>query len=162
MFSKIYWLPIPGGQERSLGIMARPRGNDWLIDEIQGLQRSKVNIVVCLLENSELYELGLKQEATYCVEQGLSFIHYPIQDVKVPTNEKTFLNLTNDLQKRLDKKQKIVIHCRMGIGRSSILAAALLIKNGIHKSSVFDYISNFREVTVPDTDQQKDWLLNLF
>jgi len=42
--------------------MARPRGNEWLEDEILSLKRQDVQVIVSLLERNEVYELGLEKE----------------------------------------------------------------------------------------------------
>lgn len=160
MFSKIYWLPAPQLSEKQLGIMPRPRGNDWLEDEIRGLQFRQVNIIVSLLEFGEIHELGLAAEEDLCHEKGIHFIHFPIEDVNIPKNEKKYFNLIDQLIDALEKGNKIVIHCRMGIGRASLIAAGVLIKLGVQPENVFDFISKARELSVPDTEEQKQWVLN--
>jgi len=47
-----------------------------------------------------------------------------------------------------------VIHCRMGIGRSSILAGALLLTKDKKAIEVLKHISTVRGLTVPDTKEQ--------
>ena len=44
---------------RSPGIMPRPRGNDWLEDEIKQLRLNGVNTIISLLESEEILALGL-------------------------------------------------------------------------------------------------------
>ena len=72
-----------------------------------------------------------------------------------------FLSLINQLNGYLNDSKKVVIHCRMGIGRSSVVASAILIKRGCNASDVFDTISKHRQLEVPDTIEQKEWILNL-
>ena len=55
MAIKIYWLHEFSNLAR-LGIMARPRGEDWLEDEIIGLRRQDVQVMVSLLEQDEIAE----------------------------------------------------------------------------------------------------------
>ncbi len=68
-----------------LSIMARPRGGDWLSDEIQAWRDATVDVVVSLPTNDEWEELDLRDEALLCEQQGLVFISYPIQDRQAPT-----------------------------------------------------------------------------
>ena len=161
MFSKIYWLNEKEITENTLGIMARPRGNDWLEDEIKGLAHRGINYLVSLLEYQEIIELGLEKEKTYCTENNIGFIHFPIEDINTPKNENDYLKLIHELISHLNNDKKIAIHCRMGIGRSSVLASGILIKRGIDPKMVFDKISEHRNLNVPDTEEQKDWVLNL-
>ena len=58
MRTKIYWLHTFENAAK-IGIMARPRGNDWLEDEIIHLKNQNVNVLVSLLERSEIEELNL-------------------------------------------------------------------------------------------------------
>lgn len=58
---KIYW--IEGITSGRLGITARPRGGDWLEDEITSLRQSEADVVVSLLEREEAAELGIEGEA---------------------------------------------------------------------------------------------------
>jgi protein-tyrosine phosphatase len=52
----------------------------------------------------------------------------------------------------------MVIHCRMGIGRSTIIAGCLLLKPGYKTNEVFAQISKIRGMRVPDTEEQIAWL----
>lgn len=65
---KIYWIHQFENNAR-VGIMARPRGNEWLKDEITSLQKQKVSVLVSLLEMEEVIELGLREEESLCAEQ---------------------------------------------------------------------------------------------
>lgn len=159
--NRIYWLGDFESKGK-LGIMARPRGNDWLIDEILAMKRQKVNIVVSLLEDIELEELGLTQEFNLARNHKIDFIEFPIKDVSVPNNPVEFKGLANELYLELKNGENIVIHCRMGIGRSSLLAAAVLLEFGMKKDEVFDQIGKYRGMNVPDTQEQKTWLLSLY
>lgn len=161
MFSKIHWLNEKEIKENTLGIMARPRGNDWLEDEIKGLANRGIDCLVCLLEYHEIIELGLEKERKYAEENNIDFIHFPIEDVNTPKNENDYLKLIEQLFHILNTDKKIVIHCRMGIGRSSVLASGILIKNGVEPTTVFEKISKHRNLNVPDTEVQKNWVLNL-
>jgi hypothetical protein len=62
MLAEIYWITD------SLAIMPRPRGNDWLEDEIISYRNYGVDIVVSLLESSEIYELEIEKEEFWCKE----------------------------------------------------------------------------------------------
>ena len=73
---KIYW--IAHVQLGRLAIMPRPRGGDWLEDEIHALRESKVDIIVSLLEPDEAVEFELEPEAACCrrlvISQTASFV----------------------------------------------------------------------------------------
>lgn len=161
MISEVYWINEEVIGEKLLGTMARPRGNDWLIDEIRSLKNGNVDTLISLLDSSEEYELGLSKEREICKEMNIEFINFPIKDVSVPQNESAFIELVNKLSLQVKDENRIVMHCRMGIGRASMLAAAIMIKLGMKEEIVFDKISEYRKLKVPDTEEQKKWILQL-
>lgn len=155
---RIYW--INEFKNGNIGIMARPRGNDWLEDEIIKLKHLNVKCVVSLLEQSEIYELEIEKEEFYCHNNEITYINYPIKDRGLP-EKGSFINLINTLSEKLKLGEKIVIHCRMGIGRASMVSAGVLIKNGVDSDIVFDLLTKKRTLSVPDTFMQKNWILKI-
>ncbi len=157
---RIYWINHPLNYK--IGMMARPRGSDWLEDDVRKLTFHNVNTVVSLLEPSEIKELGLYEEEAFCQTQGIDFLNYPIQDRGVPESQSAFNSLILSLDAKLSRGEKVVIHCRMGIGRTSMVCAALLIKSEVKAEKVFEILSSTRTLQVPDTAEQKQWVNRLF
>lgn len=155
---RIYW--IDEFEKGAIGMMARPKGGEWLENEIAILKNTNIDCVVCLIEYHEMLELNIEKEEFYCNENNIEFIHFPIKDYSLPKKNK-YLDLIEDINERLKLNQKIVIHCRMGIGRTSTVTAGVLIKNNIHIEDVFEFISLKRTIEVPDTEEQKEWVLSL-
>lgn len=161
MISEIYWISEESIGEKRIGTMARPRGNEWLDDEIKWLKFRKVDCLVSLLEKSEEWELGLEAEEGLCEKWGIEFINFPIKDVNIPKNEAEFIKLARLLATKISENKKVVMHCRMGIGRASILAAAVMINLGYDSKGVFKIIGEYRTLKVPDTEEQKNWICSI-
>ena len=157
MLTKIYWLHQYDNSAK-LGIMARPRGNDWLDEEITNIKKQGVELLVSLLEPNEVLELGLRQEQQLCSKHNITYINFPIVDRGIPKRNDDTDTLINHLLNKINTGSTTVIHCRMGIGRSSIIAGALLLKTGQNAKDIFAHISKIRGLTVPDTDEQTKWL----
>jgi protein-tyrosine phosphatase len=156
----IYW--IPGAQGPPLGIMPRPRGDDWLGDEIRSLRSQGVDVLVSLLTTGEIEELDLADEAAACRSIGIQFLSFPIDDRSVPANTRAALEFVRLLrQLRLDGRT-VVIHCRAGIGRSTMIAAAVLTLEGTASTEAFEMIAAARGCSVPDTAEQAAWVQNLY
>jgi len=156
---KIYWIETFANAAR-LGIMARPRGNEWLADEIASLKKQNVNLLVSLLESGEIEELGLWKEESICMKYGIDFANFPIADRNIPKDDSKVDLFINLMSAKIDEGHSIVIHCRMGIGRSSIIAGSILLqkeKNPNVKGTI-DRISLVRGLKVPDTEDQIAWL----
>lgn len=99
--------PWPG----RLAISARPRGGDWLPDEIRAWLRAGIDTVVSLLTATEA-----------------------------------------------DCGRPVSVHCRQGIGRSSLVAAGLLIERGLHPDEALRRIEAARHTRVPETREQRSWI----
>lgn len=149
-------LPGPG----RLSTMAKPRGADWLDDELRGLREAGVDVLVCALTGPERDELGLSDEERAAEAAGLRFVSVPIPDRTVP-DLATVLPTLRDLSDRLAAGAHVVTHCRAGIGRASLLAAALLILGGTDADTAWSAIEEARGLAVPDTPEQRAWTLRL-
>jgi Predicted protein-tyrosine phosphatase len=156
MKPNVYW--IEGSWPGKLAILPRPRGEDWLRDEIVGWRDAGVNVVVSLLTPSEDSELGLKDEAKIVRREGLTFINFPISDYSVPASKGSTQKLVSELNKWLSSGSCIGIHCRQGIGRSSLLAACVLVTSGETPGTAFQQIQKARGLAVPDTIEQTEWV----
>ncbi len=142
-----------------IATMARPRGGDWLEGDLFSIKKRGIDILVCLMENAELDELLLQNEAEFCKKMKLQFIHFPIADFGLPKSDEEVKVLTLQLKAAVNAGKKIAIHCRMGIGRSSSIAAATLIALGEHTTNTaFEAITEARGLRVPDTEQQIEWV----
>ena len=154
---KIYWLHSFENTSK-LGIMARPRGNEWLEEEILSLKKQDVQVIVSLLDRNEIYELGLEKESEICSNHGIDYISFPIADRHVPKLDSRFHNFIGQLKEKRSTGNNIVIHCRMGIGRATIIAGCLVLKPGYKTGDIIEHISKIRGLRVPDTDEQIAWL----
>ena len=156
MKPNIYW--IPGPWLGKLAILGRPRGGDWLIDEVAGWRDAGVHLVVSLLSEEETRKLGLDDEAHEVAASGLNFINFPINDYDVPSSEGALRELVHKLEGLLAQGQNVGVHCRAGVGRSSLVAACLLVDHGEDTEISFQRISTARGLAVPDTLAQREWV----
>jgi len=137
--------------------MARPRGGDWLDEEMQDLSLAGVGALVSALTPGEASTLDLDGEADAATKAGLRFIGFHVTDRGTP-DPSAFRSLVEELRALLDDGTHVVVHCRMGIGRSSLVAAGVLVAEGISAADAWSAISQARGLTVPDTDEQRAWL----
>jgi protein-tyrosine phosphatase len=149
-----YWIKA----DVRLGIAPRPRGNDWLGDDVLMLRRAGVEILVSALTASESDELGLSEEQSCCTREGILFVSYPIEDRSVPSSFSEFSKLIESLDNKLRLGKAVAVHCRAGVGRSSIIVAGLLSRNGATPESAFRAIEDARGCSVPDTPEQRQWV----
>lgn len=152
--TSIFWLrDSPGG----LAIMPRPRGHERLQHEVENWHREGLTIIVSLLDQHEVKQLGLTDEPTLCKAAGIEFICFPVSDRGVPESLRHTARLADDLSWRVASGSTIGVHCRAGIGRSALLAACVLSRLGMPEREVFPWISRVRGVPCPDTEAQAKW-----
>lgn len=149
--------PVERAGPGRLSTMARPRGGDWLDDEMAALSSEGVSIVVSMLTSSETQELKLGNEEEAARIAGIAFRWLPTADRGTPSVPE-FNALLEYLEAELSDGKHIVIHCRMGIGRASLVAAGILIIEGISAAEARSRIARARGLEVPDTPGQKEWL----
>lgn len=58
----------------------------------------------------------------------------------------------------LTEGQAVAIHCRMGIGRSSLIAVSLLTRVGHAADDAWRRVEAARGRPVPDTPEQRAWV----
>ena len=153
--------PIQGPWAGQLAILARPRGNDWLTDEVRAWREAGIDVVVSLLTGPENIELGLTEEPTIAHNLGLSFVSFPIADYSVPESQESVLRVAHELTKLLSKGKFVGIHCRQSVGRSGLMAACLLVTAGENAAEALKHVSSGRGVSVPDTGEQRNWVFTL-
>ena len=137
--------------------MARPRGGDWLDEEMRDLSVAGVGVLVSALTPTEAASLDLGGEADASVTAGIRFIGFPVTDRGIP-DASAFWSLVSELKALLGEGTNVVVHCRMGIGRSSLVAAGVLVDEGMSADDAWSAISQARGLAVPDTDEQRAWL----
>jgi protein-tyrosine phosphatase len=152
----IHWIDAPLGGR--LGIMARPRAGDWLMEEIAAWKAAGVQLVISLLEMAEVVELGLKHESQLCDATGIEFVSFPIPDRGVPESLRKTAEVAGSIATHVASGRAIAIHCRAGIGRSSLIAACALVCVGFESEPAFALIASARGMSVPDTDEQRLWV----
>jgi len=143
-----------------LAITPRPSGYDWLVDDIRLLKQAGVDIVVSALTAAEAEDMGLCDEGQCCQNYGLEFLSFAIEDRSVPLSLDEFDGLLNSLTERLCNGKAVAVHCRAGIGRSSLIVASTLVRNGVSVDSAFKAIQEARGCSVPDTPEQRQWVEN--
>lgn len=138
--------------------MPRPRGEDWLDDEVSGWSESGIDVVVSFLTPEEAAEFALETEGKVCEAHGIRFVSFPIPDQEVPVSKQAAADLLRDLAKALAEGKTVAVHCRQSVGRSATIAAALLVAAGKEPRDAFERISAARGCKVPETVEQERWV----
>src|SRR5947207_2419835 len=92
---------VPGPWPGRFAIVPRPRGGDWLADDVADWRRAGLDIIVSLLTAEEGEELSLNGEADACAAVSIEFISSPIADNDVPGSRSATLAILRRLQNEL-------------------------------------------------------------
>jgi len=154
----IFW--IKGDPPVPLAVVICPCGDDWLEDDLLRMKQAGIQTMVSLLEASEEIVLGLEDEGPAAVFVGMNFLSFPMPDKQVPPDTDAFREFVTGLANRLSEGESIGIHCRGSIGRSTVTAACALLHLGWPPKAALAAIEKARGCPVPDTKEQKTWILN--
>lgn len=157
--SRIYTVHnLPAGK---ISIMPHPRGGDWLADDIKWLAYASVDILASLLTPDEVSEVELAQEEACCHAQNIIYLSYPIIDRSVPAFSTETFKLLEQLKGYLDAGKHVAVHCFMGLGRSALIAASVLVLSDFSPEQACRTLSDARGYSVPETREQRAWLEEL-
>ncbi len=159
MFTDIYKVSLE--ETGLLSISARPRGHEWLEDEINAWGKSGIKHVISLLELKEALSLGLRDEAFFTNRAQMRYTNYCIPDMQVPVKTHDFIDLALNLSQDIQSGDWVHIHCRSGIGRSGVMASTILYFLGYEPEQTLSVLSQCRKLQIPDTEEQKSFILDL-
>ncbi len=155
---KPHYYPIARSGAGILSTMARPHGDHWLRPCLQLLAQGGVTAIVSMLTPGEEAQLGLAAEASTAADLGLEYLSVPIHDFAVPTDD--LAEASAWIRAHLESGGHVVVHCKGGIGRSAMMAGAVLVDEGVPPDEAWQRIAEARGLAVPDTESQRDWLAN--
>jgi protein-tyrosine phosphatase len=156
MRADIHW--VSGPWQGKLCIGPRPRGDDWLDDDIARLRSEGIDTILSLLTTEEGRNLGLRNEGSAAETHGITFISFPIPDMQVPSSSERVMPVVATINSELSEGRNVFIHCRQGIGRTGLIAACLLLKSGWTPQNAMEHLSAARGLPVPETEEQRRWI----
>jgi protein-tyrosine phosphatase len=139
-----------------LSVMPMPASGEG----VAGLRQLGIDHVVSLLEVDEQSDVGLAEEEANCIKSGMRYTSFPITDRDVPQKADA-LALAATLHRDISSGEHVVIHCRAGIGRTGMIASAVLIQAGYSSGEAIHIVSFARGALIPDTVEQENWIKQL-
>ena len=120
-----------------------------LATDLDVIQAWRADMVVSVLEPPEFEELGIEQLPRAVATRGMRWLHLSITDLCAPST--TFLEQwpvhSIALRKELFVGNRVLIHCKGGLGRSGTVAAMLLMD--WDQRTAADAIAKVREARGP-------------
>jgi len=135
-------------------------GHAWdrdLETDVAALRAWGAAAVVTLVEPDELRDLGAEGLGDVVRKSGMAWHHLPVPDLGVPDQGSlaAWPEISRALHRRLDAGQKVVVHCRGGLGRAGTMAALLLIERGDTAARAMERIRAARQNAIETAAQER-------
>jgi protein-tyrosine phosphatase len=156
----------PSHRSRDGGIDAiplpRPNGALWLCgkhvtgpDPEAALARVGATTIVCLNERHELEDRYPEYVAWLAAHRGERAVWFPIPDLHAPAVE-VVMPLLDELRRRLDDGERLLMHCGAGIGRAGTIAACLLMAMDVDADDALAVVADHRPMAGPEAGAQRE------
>jgi hypothetical protein len=152
----IHQIPVPGSP-----------GGLWLAgkrvvapDPDAALARCDATTVVCLSQRSEFAEHWPGYAPWLDRHRPHRAVWWPIDDLSAPPLDH-ILPLLNDLRARLDRGDRLLVHCGAGIGRAGTVAVALLQLHDVTAGDAMAIVRCHRPMAGPEVGAQRDLIAAL-
>jgi len=121
------------------------------------LRQWGAQVLVTLLQSFEMRLLGVEAMGERATAKGLDWWHLPVVDGAAPGEafEAAWRECGPRLHARLDADERIVLHCRAGIGRSGSIAARLLIERGMPAGRAIRAVRRARPGAIENVEQSQ-------
>jgi ADP-ribosyl-[dinitrogen reductase] hydrolase len=130
--------------------------------DIERIQVWGASVLVSLMQTHEFSALQVPDLRRKVQAAGIESIHLPIVDGGIPDAgfERQWAIAGPYLHQRLFSGERVVLHCRGGLGRTGLVAAKLLIETGIAPQVAIRQVRAARANTIENT-LQENYLLGL-
>lgn len=140
-------------------------GGRWdrdLEKDLAVIRRWGTATVVTVMERHEFELLGIPEFPEVMARQPFAWHLLNIRDSDVPGPEFEYAwpTVSVELHSRLRRGERIVIHCRGGLGRTGLVAARLLIESGTPAEEAIQQVRDRRPGAI-ETWEQRMYLLDL-
>jgi protein-tyrosine phosphatase len=115
------------------------------------------NVLVTLVRDYELDDLGIPDLFARVAAHGMDSMHLPITDGGVPTDPDAFRELVIAVVRHAHEGRNVVVHCRAGLGRTGMFAAACLVAVGVEPEDAMKIVRSARTNTI-ETQQQEAYV----
>jgi ADP-ribosyl-[dinitrogen reductase] hydrolase len=134
-------------------------GGNWQRDlaiDLDAIRNRGALAVVTLMEEYELSRYKVMSMGAEVTARGMAWLHLPIVDVDIP--DAAFETLWQEAGPRLHAwlraGERILLHCRGGLGRTGTIAARLLIELGLQPETAIRAVRAARQGTIETGGQE--------
>ena len=154
-------VPLPG----RVGLTFAPGKCDglrWQRSLPQDLDRLQayygVSHLVSLIEDDELAQYGIENLYADAERRGIAVHRFPIPDVGVPADVECVTPLVRRIDGWAAVRERVVIHCIGGLGRTGTVAGCFLVEQGVDAAGALKLLREVRAPNCPETEEQREFV----
>ncbi len=131
---------------------------EWSRDlaaDLETIRRWGATTILNLLEDHELQALQVADIGRMVASYGLHYERFPIPDGGVPPtdSEAEWQAISRRLRRRLEEGERILVHCKGGLGRTGMMAARLLVELGADPETAIRQVRRARPGAIETREQ---------
>jgi ADP-ribosyl-[dinitrogen reductase] hydrolase len=117
------------------------------------------SLVITLMPMHELYHCRIDNLPGQVRRRGMLHWHIPIEDVQTPDRviDLIWPLYSSTVRKKLRKGEKVLVHCRGGLGRAGMIAARILVDAGVEPLDALRRVREVRGDEAIETVPQERW-----
>ena len=139
--------------------MAGPNGFSWIekpllaalarpssLEDLIWLRKKGIDVLVSLTEE--------RPRRDWINDSGILVYHEPLEDMQAPSQDQ--LNrAVSAIQKAIDSKMGVAVHCGAGLGRTGVILAGYLVSRGDSAAHAMANIRKLRPGSIETVEQER-------
>lgn len=145
----------------AISICPGKKDHKWNRDlecDLAVIKNEGIQVIVCLLEWAEMRTLGIADYPKRAQEEGFLFYHLPVKDRRAPLDKEVDA-LVPIIVNHLSLGDKVLVHCRGGLGRAGTICGCCLGHFGFNGPSAINLVRQQRPGAI-QTKSQVTCVLN--
>ena len=115
------------------------------------------SVVVSLIEDSEFDLLQVPDLGPAVERSGMTWYHLPIRDIMAPGDafERRWGEKGEEIKGSLSAGERVLLHCRGGLGRAGTVAARILVEFGYAPDVAIEAVRRARPGAIENNVQER-------
>ena len=133
--------------------------NRDLAIDLEAIRNWGAKRFICLIERAEFGLLGVQNLPQEVERAGMLWHHLPIRDTMTPNLpfESQWASVKKEIKGALGNGERVLIHCRGGLGRTGTLAAMILMEFGYGPNEAISCVRKARPGAI-ENDLQESYV----